>query len=59
MLRAVVLRDVQEEVYDKPTVLIASSITGEEEIPPGVVAMITPDAVDVLRSGMHASGAPH
>jgi alpha-glucan,water dikinase len=48
VLRAVILKDVQEEVYQEPTVLLASRITGEEEIPPGVVAIISPDAVDVL-----------
>ena len=48
VLRNVVLADVQEEEYMEPTVLLASKITGEEEIPPGVTAIITPDAVDVL-----------
>ena len=48
VLRSVVLKNVQEEEYQEPTVLLAQSITGEEEIPPGVVAILTPDAVDVL-----------
>jgi alpha-glucan,water dikinase len=48
VLRPVVLKDVQEVSYSEPTVLLASKITGEEEIPPGVTAIITPDAVDVL-----------
>ena len=47
-LRRVVLKDVQEVEYNEPTILLATKITGEEEIPPGVVAIITPDAVDVL-----------
>lgn len=36
------------KVYRKPTVIIANRITGEEEIPDGVVAVLTPAAPDVL-----------
>ena len=39
-------RDTQ--VYEEPTVLIAKRVTGEEEVPEGVVAVLTPDAPDVL-----------
>ncbi|KAK3129179.1 hypothetical protein QOZ80_6BG0473150 [Eleusine coracana subsp. coracana] len=39
---------VQNKSYDKPTVLIAKSVKGEEEIPDGVVGVITPDMPDVL-----------
>lgn len=35
-------------MYDEPTVLIAKRVTGEEEVPEGVVAVLTPDAPDVL-----------
>jgi alpha-glucan,water dikinase len=42
------IADVQHEVYTTPTVLVASSVSGEEEVPDGVVAVITPDAPDVL-----------
>mmetsp|Transcript_19942 Transcript_19942/g.51852 ORF Transcript_19942/g.51852 Transcript_19942/m.51852 type:complete len:1521 (-) Transcript_19942:995-5557(-) len=42
------LHDVQEKTYEKPTVLVASQVSGEEEIPEGVVAVLTPDAPDVL-----------
>jgi len=42
------LLSVQDAVYDKPTVLLAGSVSGEEEVPPGVVGVITPDAPDVL-----------
>ncbi|ESQ54882.1 hypothetical protein EUTSA_v10024230mg [Eutrema salsugineum] len=39
---------VQNKVYTKPTVIIASKVTGEEEIPDGVVAVLTPCMIDVL-----------
>nr|VDC75014.1 unnamed protein product [Brassica rapa] len=39
---------VQSKVYSKPTVIIASKVTGEEEIPDGVVAVLTPSLIDVL-----------
>lgn len=42
------LDEVQEEVYSEPTVLLANKVSGEEEIPEGVVAVLTPDAPDVL-----------
>ncbi|KAK0576162.1 hypothetical protein LWI29_013035 [Acer saccharum] len=38
----------QNKVYRKPTVIIASRVTGEEEIPYGVVAVLTSDMPDVL-----------
>ena len=34
--------------YEEPTVLLAKRVTGEEEVPEGVVAVVTPDAPDVL-----------
>ena len=39
---------VQSKVYSKPTVIIACKVTGEEEIPDGVVAVLTPSLIDVL-----------
>ncbi|CAB79355.1 putative protein [Arabidopsis thaliana] len=39
---------VQNKFYSKPTVIIASKVTGEEEIPAGVVAVLTPSMIDVL-----------
>lgn len=38
----------QKNVYRKPTVIIASRVSGEEEIPEGVVAVLTSDMPDVL-----------
>lgn len=38
----------QNKVYKKPTILVASRISGDEEIPDGVVAVLTPDTPDVL-----------
>jgi alpha-glucan, water dikinase len=42
------LSDVQDLVYDEPTVLVVGEVTGEEEVPEGCVAVLTPDAPDVL-----------
>ncbi|KAG8075969.1 hypothetical protein GUJ93_ZPchr0006g42774 [Zizania palustris] len=39
---------VQNKSYDKPTIIVAKSVKGEEEIPDGVVGVITPDMPDVL-----------
>uniref|UniRef100_A0A0E0LBX9 Uncharacterized protein n=1 Tax=Oryza punctata TaxID=4537 RepID=A0A0E0LBX9_ORYPU len=39
---------VQNKSYEKPTILVAKSVKGEEEIPDGVVGVITPDMPDVL-----------
>ncbi|KAG1681344.1 hypothetical protein FOA52_007392 [Chlamydomonas sp. UWO 241] len=39
---------VQDKTYTVPTVLIAEQVTGEEEIPEGCIAVLTPDAPDVL-----------
>lgn len=36
------------QVYNEPTVLLAKRVTGEEEVPEGCVAVVTPDAPDVL-----------
>jgi len=42
------LHGLQEKVYDEPTVLLARRVTGEEEVPEGVVAVLSGDAPDVL-----------
>ncbi|EPS64613.1 hypothetical protein M569_10167, partial [Genlisea aurea] len=42
------LLSVQNKSYSKPTILVANSVKGEEEIPDGAVAVITPDMPDVL-----------
>ena len=42
------LLTVQDQSYDKPTVLVVKGVKGEEEIPDGVVAVLTPDMPDVL-----------
>lgn len=39
---------VQNKSYEKPTILVAKSVKGEEEIPDGAVAVLTPDMPDVL-----------
>ncbi|KAF7829333.1 alpha-glucan water dikinase, chloroplastic [Senna tora] len=39
---------VQNKSYEQPTILIAKSVKGEEEIPDGAVAVLTPDMPDVL-----------
>ncbi|KAK7858548.1 alpha-glucan water dikinase 2, partial [Quercus suber] len=38
----------QSKVYRRPTIIIATRVTGNEEIPDGVVAVLTPDMPDVL-----------
>ncbi|GMH39379.1 hypothetical protein BSKO_07277 [Bryopsis sp. KO-2023] len=42
------LHEVQDKVYSEPTILLADRVSGEEEIPEGVVGVFTPDAPDVL-----------
>ena len=39
---------VQNKSYGRPTILVARSVKGEEEIPDGTVAVLTPDMPDVL-----------
>ncbi|KAF8404738.1 hypothetical protein HHK36_009627 [Tetracentron sinense] len=39
---------IQNKVYKKPTIIVANRVSGEEEIPDGVVAVLTPDTPDVL-----------
>ena len=42
------LHVVQDYVYSEPTILVVDRVSGEEEIPQGCVAVLTPDAPDVL-----------
>ncbi|KAI7742011.1 hypothetical protein M8C21_024078, partial [Ambrosia artemisiifolia] len=42
------LLSVQNKTYELPTILVAKSVRGEEEIPDGTVAVVTPDMPDVL-----------
>lgn len=42
------LMSVQGDVYNEHTVLIADRVTGEEEIPEGVVAVLTSDTPDLV-----------
>ncbi|GKF87175.1 hypothetical protein Tco_0258052, partial [Tanacetum coccineum] len=42
------LLSVQNESYDVPTILVAKTVSGEEEILDGAVAVLTPDMPDVL-----------
>jgi alpha-glucan,water dikinase len=42
------LSAVQDKVFKKPVVLLSETIKGEEEVPEGVVAVITPAEVDIL-----------
>lgn len=39
---------VQNKSYDRPTILVANRVKGEEEIPDGTAAVLTPDMPDVL-----------
>ena len=42
------LETVMEEVYAEPAIIVAGRVSGEEEIPEGAVAVVTPDMPDVL-----------
>ncbi|CDP13198.1 unnamed protein product [Coffea canephora] len=42
------LLSVQNKSYERKTILVAKSVKGEEEIPDGTVAVLTPDMPDVL-----------
>eukprot|EP00271_Cylindrocystis_brebissonii_P010276 TRINITY_DN26421_c0_g1_i1.p1 TRINITY_DN26421_c0_g1~~TRINITY_DN26421_c0_g1_i1.p1 ORF type:complete len:1482 (-),score=381.52 TRINITY_DN26421_c0_g1_i1:676-5121(-) len=42
------LGTVQDKVYTRPTILVAGRVRGEEEIPDGAVAVLTPDMPDIL-----------
>ncbi|XP_010553614.1 PREDICTED: alpha-glucan water dikinase, chloroplastic [Tarenaya hassleriana] len=42
------LLDVQNKTYNRPTIIVSNRVKGEEEIPDGAVAVLTPDMPDVL-----------
>ena len=42
------LKDIQTKTYSVPTVLVSRRVGGEEDIPAGVVGVITPDMPDIL-----------
>lgn len=42
------LRSVMNETFDKPTILVADKVGGDEEIPAGATAVLTTCSVDVL-----------
>lgn len=42
------LHSVSDHVYKEPTILLAARVTGEEEVPLGVVGILSRDAPDVL-----------
>lgn len=42
------LRDIQGMSFPDGTVVVAGSISGDEEVPPGVSAIITPATTDIL-----------
>lgn len=42
------LVEVQHLCYELPTILVALKMGGEEEVPAGVVAVVTPCATDIL-----------
>lgn len=42
------LHEVEDKVYEEATILVARRVSGEEEVPEGAVAVLTPDAPDIL-----------
>lgn len=42
------LQSIQRESYAQPVVIVADRITGDEEIPAGVTAVLAPDVTDVV-----------
>jgi len=42
------LRSVQGKKFDRPTVIIADKVMGDEEPPEGITAVITPDMTDIV-----------
>jgi alpha-glucan,water dikinase len=52
------LRSIQGKRFSKPAVVVADKIGGEEEIPEGVTAIITPDTTDIVSHvAIHARNA--
>jgi alpha-glucan,water dikinase len=42
------LRAIQGRQFDRPTVIIADKVMGDEEVPEGIVAVIAPDVTDIV-----------
>jgi alpha-glucan,water dikinase len=42
------LREIQRQHFDSPTVIVADSVMGDEDIPYGVTAVIAPDVTDIV-----------
>ncbi|HEV2394241.1 MAG TPA: PEP/pyruvate-binding domain-containing protein [Verrucomicrobiae bacterium] len=42
------LRSIQGKRFETPRVVVAQKVTGEEEIPEGVTAVLVPDVVDIV-----------
>ena len=42
------LKDIQTKTYAVPTILVSRRVGGEEDIPRGVVGVVTPDMPDIL-----------
>ncbi len=42
------LRAVQGKTFDRPTVVVAEQVSGDEEIPEAVAAVIAPDVTDIV-----------
>ncbi|MBF0198864.1 MAG: hypothetical protein HQL32_14200, partial [Planctomycetes bacterium] len=42
------LSEVQGKKYEEPTILLVEEVGGDEDIPQGVTAVITPDSIDLM-----------
>jgi len=42
------LRSIQRRRFDSPTVVVAGNVSGDEDIPEGVTAVIAPDVIDIV-----------
>jgi alpha-glucan,water dikinase len=42
------LRDIQGKDFEHPTVLVTGKVAGDEEIPQGATAILTPDTTDIV-----------
>ncbi|MBF0319815.1 MAG: hypothetical protein HQL01_08445 [Nitrospirae bacterium] len=42
------LYEIQDKAYDTSTVIVAGKVSGDEEIPSGVTAVISPDMTDIV-----------
>ena len=42
------LREIQGKTFDRPRIVVANHVMGDEEIPPGVTAVIAPDVTDIV-----------